>query len=80
MQIERNSHLERQLAPTNLMRRVIDRNELQRVAFWSQNRPGWFVPKPIERYETWVYSNAPNSQFRLWIDQETRDLFITDRQ
>ena len=48
----------------------------QKAATWSQNRPTWFVPKPITHYDVWVYSNAPNSDFRLLIDRETGDMFL----
>jgi len=54
--------------------------ELQEAVLWSQHRPAWFVPKPVAQYEVWVYSNAPPCDFRLLIDRDTGDLFLSDTQ
>lgn len=46
--------------------------------FWG-DKPKWFLPKPLDKYEIWIWKE--NSQrFRLFIDRETRELFLTDWQ
>jgi hypothetical protein len=64
----------------NPMKQLLQDKELQEATVWSQHRPTWFVPKPIAQYEVWVYSDAPNRDFRLLIDRESGDLFLSDTQ
>jgi len=64
----------------NPMKHLTLESELQEAAVWSDHRPPWFAPKLIAQYEVLVYSNAPNSKFRLLIDRETADLFLSDTQ
>jgi hypothetical protein len=80
IQVQKHADLQKRLLTMNPMKQFTQDGELQKAAAWSQNRPAWFVPKPISHYEFWVYSNAPNSDFRLLIDRETGDLFLSDRQ
>jgi hypothetical protein len=80
VQIRKHDDLERRLLTMNPMKQLTLDSQLQEASDWSQHKPTWFVPKPIAHYEVWVYSNAPNSRFRLLIDRETRDLFLADTQ
>jgi hypothetical protein len=80
IQIQKHPHLQQRLLTMNPMKHLTLEKELQETAVWSQHRPVWFVPKAIAQYEVWVYSNAPNSNFRLLIDRETGDLFLSDTQ
>jgi hypothetical protein len=80
IQIRTHAGLQERLLTMNPMRQLALESELQKAAIWSDHRPTWFAPKPIAQYEVWVYSNAPNSAFRLLIDRETADLFLSDTQ
>jgi len=78
--IKRHSDLQKRLLTMNPMKQVVDDKELQKTASWPQHRPDWFAPKPVAQYQVWVYSNAAPGEFRLLIDRETSDLFLSDRQ
>jgi len=80
LQVQKNTDLQKRLLTMNPMTEVVAEKQLREVTAWSQNRPEWFAAKPIAQYQVWVYSNAPSSDFRLLIDRETQDLFLTDRQ
>src|SRR5439155_22726170 len=79
LQVQKHADLQKRLLTMNPMTEVIGEKELRQATAWSQQRPDWFAPKPIAQYQVWVYSNAPNSDFRLLIDRETGDLFLSDR-
>ena len=59
--------------------RQLEPDELGKIQFFEQ-KPAWFTPKPLDRYEIWIYSDDPNSNFRLFIDKDTGNLFLTDFQ
>ena len=80
IQIQKHADLQKRLMTMNSMRQLKQEKDLQDAAIWSQNRPSWFAPKSIDRYEVWVYSNVEQSRFRLLIDRETGDLFLSDTQ
>ena len=80
IQIQKNADLQKRLLAMNPMKQLALEKELQEAAAWSQHRPAWFVPKPVAQYDVWVYTNAPPSAFRLLIDRDTGDLFLSDTQ
>jgi len=80
LQVQKHDDLQKRLLTMNPMKQPTEDGELQMAAAWPQNRPTWFVPKPITNYQVWVYSNGPRSNFRLLIDQEMGYLFLSDRQ
>jgi hypothetical protein len=80
IQIQKHAEVRRRLLTMNPMKQLIQDTELHDAAVRSQRRPTWFAPKPIAQYEVWVYSNQPTSGFRLLIDRETGDLFLSDTQ
>ena len=43
-------------------------------------KPSWFVPKPVDQYEVYGYTNSPPSRFRLLIDKTDESTFFTDFQ
>ena len=77
IQIQKHADLQKRLLTKNSMKQLTLETELQQATAWS-HKPTWFVPKQIAQYEVWVYSNAPNNNFRLLIDRETGDLFLSD--
>jgi hypothetical protein len=42
-----------------------------------QDRPAWFLPKPMSQYEIWVI-DEPDTNFALFIDRSTDEWFVTD--
>jgi hypothetical protein len=43
----------------------------------KQDKPTWFLPKPMAEYEIWVI-DEPDSNFGLFIDRTTGEWFVTD--
>jgi hypothetical protein len=80
LQVQKQPDLQKRLFAMNPMTEVVSEKELREVTAWSQHRPDWFAPKPIAQYQVWIYSNAPGGDFRLLIDRETGDLFLSDCQ
>jgi hypothetical protein len=42
--------------------------------------PDWFAPKAADKYEVWIFEDQIERKFRVLIDKETGNLFITDYQ
>jgi hypothetical protein len=42
------------------------------------DRPPWFLPKTVNKYDVWIFHDEPRGNFRVFIDRETGDLFLTD--
>jgi hypothetical protein len=80
IQIQKHADLQKRLLTMNPMKQLTLEKDLQEATVWSQHRPTWFVSKPVAQYEVWIYSNAPNSAFRLLIDRESGDMFLSDTQ
>ena len=40
--------------------------------------PAWFVPKALESYEIWADTENRGSNFRMFIDKESRAVFFGD--
>lgn len=80
LQVQKHAAFQKRLLTMDPMVEVLGEKELQEATAWSQHRPEWFAPKPVVHYQVWVYSNAPNISFRLLIDRETGDLFLSDMQ
>ena len=80
LQIQKNSAFEKQILSAYPMAEIVDKKELAELAQGSQGRPDWFIPKPISKYRVWKYSDLVDSRFRLLIDKESGDVFLTDIQ
>jgi hypothetical protein len=78
-QIKSNAALQHQLLTANDLLRV-DTNNAEQYPLRSSKKPEWFIPKSTDSYECWVYRTDSNSNFRVFIDKTTRDLFLTDEQ
>jgi hypothetical protein len=70
-------------------REFFNRNNLEQLPASSvseamhdpfQHAPAWFCPKAPEHYDAWVYRDPPAGNFKVLIDRETGDLFLTDYQ
>lgn len=79
-EIRPNDALLTQLFTENRLRQL-DRSEMsddQRPCFGKC--PEWFAPQPIEAYEVWRYSDDPQSNFRVFIEKKTGQMFLGDYQ
>jgi len=55
-------------------------NDEERIQFFFHDKPSWFIPKPLDRYEIWRGDSSDPlfENFRLFIDRDTGVMFITD--
>ena len=53
------------------------KEEREQVLRFFHDKPSWFIPKPIESYEVWQ-GKPPQEHFRLFIDRQTGELYLTD--
>ncbi len=73
-------------ANSDLSRQLFEENRLVRLdaphSPWPRpvSAPAWFAPKSIRDYDTWGFAGRPHSEFRVFVDRSTGDLFITDQQ
>lgn len=68
-----------------LRRQLFEENELVRVEgdplcdVFSE-RPDWFLPGGADDVEAWRLAEPADSRFRVFVDPDTGDLFLTDNQ
>ena len=55
-----------------------DADKLATLEYLKQDKPAWFLPKPIAEYEVWVIADDPHANFWMFIDRSTGELFVTD--
>ncbi len=73
-------------ANPELLRQVFAKNQLVRLDAPDARldrppeAPAWFVPKGMRDYDAWRLAENPQSDFRLFVDRITGDVFITDQQ
>ncbi len=66
------------LEPGNLLDFTpTNKEEREKVQQFFNEKPSWFIPKPIESYEV-LQGKPPQENFRLFIDRQTGEIFITD--
>ena len=53
------------------------KQEEEQVRQFFHEKPSWFIPKPLESYDVWQ-GKPPQEHFRLFIDRETGELFLTE--
>jgi hypothetical protein len=80
-EIKSNAQLKEQLFTQNKLKKLGGQEAALALSrTFSQNAPEWFVPRRVEQYEIWGFENTANSRFAVFIDKETGDLFLTNRQ
>ena len=77
--IEANEGLEKQLLTENdfILMEDVDTWDVTRV---FSEAPDWFVEKPIQNYEVYRYRDEVNSNLLVFIDKESREIYLTDYQ
>lgn len=74
--IRANEALRQQLLTANEMVQLKHEESSEPVFFGK--KPAWFLPKHLDSYEVWKYRIERNSSFRVFVDKENGDLFLTD--
>ena len=50
----------------------------QPVGDFFDEKPDWFLPKPLHAYDVYILKEEPRNMFRLFIDRETGAYYLTD--
>ena len=79
-EIEHNDKLRERLFTQNKLIELEGKDAAEAKDKFSSEFPKWFAPKPASKYEIWVYADDPTGNFEIFIDKETGNLFLTDRQ
>ena len=78
IQIQHNDDFRRRLFEHNKLKTPNTDDEHKRITDFFQEKPKWFIPRPLEQYEVWILSDEPGSHFRIFIDRDTGDIFASD--
>ncbi|MBN1254757.1 MAG: hypothetical protein JXA50_05735 [Deltaproteobacteria bacterium] len=78
--IKTNQKLHEQLFESNSLEQIQDTNAVSAAWQFFGDKPEWFLPKPPEKYEVWMYREEPKQNFKVFIDKDNKDLFLTDYQ
>jgi hypothetical protein len=80
-EIAADEPFEREVFETNEMTRLEGDSAKEAMHDTVGRRPKWFTPRrSADAYEVWTYADDPTGNFRLFIDRETRTLFLADGQ
>ena len=77
-EVEHNDRFKQQLFTTNKLIQLVGKDAITAKTDFFGQVPEWFAPKPVENYEVWVYEKARRGNFRIFIDRETGNMFLTD--
>jgi len=55
---------------------TLNTNEMRLIL--SRDKPEWFIPKPLDRYDAWKGKDREYERFRVFIDRETGTMFMMD--
>jgi hypothetical protein len=78
--IRANSTLRDQIFQNNDLVGVEDTTEVSHYYEGGGKIPGWFLPKPAGRYDAWQCRDISWCTYKVFIDRDNGDIFITDRQ
>jgi len=76
--IRRNSALKEQLFTENTLVQLEEERATDAASDFFGEKPSWFLPETPRGYAVWVFADDPESMFRVFVDEETGDLFLTD--
>ena len=75
-----NAELRDQLFSKNKLRMLSSEEAAKEKASHFGKPPTWFAPKPADNYEVWVYAQEPRGNFKVLIDKQTGNMFLSDYQ
>jgi hypothetical protein len=78
--IRQNADFQKRLFTENRLKQLESETDRQGATNYFGERPSWFLPKPLVEYEIWIYADEPRQNFRIFIDRNSGDLFLTDHQ
>lgn len=55
-------------------------SEQKELTHFFHEKPKWFLPKPLESYQVWVFQKEPKQHYRVFVDKKTGVVFLTDFQ
>jgi hypothetical protein len=79
-EVEVSEAVRKELFERNRYVQLTDEEARRAKADGSGNRPAWFTPEPVERYEVWVPEEPLDGNFRLFVDRDSGTLFLADYQ
>ena len=79
-EIAANADLEEQLFTENRFLKIDGDRAMGARDNFANLKPQWFAPHPIDRYDVYIYEDEPRGNFALFVDRETRNLFMGDFQ
>ncbi|HBC86708.1 MAG TPA: hypothetical protein DCZ94_07130 [Lentisphaeria bacterium] len=78
--IKKNDALKKQLFDGNKLKQVSGEEASLLFKDFFDKKPSWFIPNTADSYEVWTIEGESNGHFRLFIDKDSQDIFITDYQ
>lgn len=78
--VEANSALHHQLFTENKLEKIEGPDAKSATKHFFGDKPDWFLPKQADKYEVWKYKDEPTGHFKVFVDTDNQDLFITDYQ
>ncbi len=75
-EIAPNADFEREIFAASELTELDERASMYTLG----DEPSWFTPGKRSDYEIWTFADDPHGDFRLFIDRESRTLFVADGQ
>ena len=72
------NHLIREFELVNVL--IGSANFTEAMEAIGEEAPAWFIPKMMKKYELWTYKDFDQTNFRLFLDTETKSIFLYNRQ
>ena len=79
-QIRSNAMLAAQLMTRNNLVQIDGTNAINLMEQYFGEKPDWFIPRGHDAYETWIYDSEPRGNFRVFVDKQSHDMFLSDNQ
>jgi hypothetical protein len=79
-EIAPNAELKEQLFTANRLRQLTGAEAVEARGRVFGDAPSWFAPKSVESYETWVFADGPERNFKVLIDKVSGHIFMNDYQ
>jgi hypothetical protein len=79
-EIAPNPKLKEQLFSKNKLRLITGNQAAKAKGNFFGDAPSWFAPRSVTDYDIWVFDQEPLSNFKVLIDRDTGNMFVTDYQ
>jgi hypothetical protein len=78
--IKENAALRQQLVTENDLAKTEGTDAAEASQNFFGEKPNWFLPKPPDKYDLWKFKDKPDQHFKVFVDKDSQDLFVTDFQ